>query len=302
MTENNRYGGVLVPVTTPFESHTGDVDLEALTQNVKEMLNRGADGVLVAGSTGESAMLSDDECRRMVGALRDNIPAKAHLMIGAGLESTRATIAACNAGGKEGANTALVRAPSYFSSSLNADSLVEHFTRVADESPIPVFLYNMPKYTHIDIDASVVERLSGHTNIHGAKDSCGDINNFAVYREAAPDWAFFVGSGALLNPAMELGAVGGILAVANFATRLSADIYSEFIKGDKHTSKLLQERLTPLHKGIVQGMGPAGVKRAMDFVGLAGGPMRPPLRSVDDAKTKEVADLLSAAEIETVAP
>src|SRR3970282_2855811 len=145
---------------------------------------------------------------------RDVVPDDRWLLAGAGKESTRATIAACHAAADEGADAVLVRPPAYYGATLPPQALVEHFRRVADESPLPVLLYNIPKYTHLTLPDTLFAALVEHQNILGAKDSSGDLKLFAAYRAAAPRWALFVGSGSRYYAALELGAVGGILAVA----------------------------------------------------------------------------------------
>ena len=297
MTAVDRLKGVLVPLTTPFDQLSGDIAPVALRGNVRAVLEAGADGVVVAGSTGEAPLLTDDEARSMVGWVRELMRDEHVLIAGAGRESTRATIAACQAAAAEGAEAALVRPPSYFASALSQQAVVDHFLAIADEASIPILVYNIPKYTHLPLSGSLLASLADHPNIVGAKDSCGDLKNFAVYRDAVPAWTLFIGSGALLYPALELGAAGGILAVANFAAKLAADVLDSFNRGQKAAAGRLQERLVPLHKEIVGNLGPAGVKSAMDAVGLAGGPMRGPLTSLRDADSDLVAQLVKDAEL-----
>ena len=295
MTNIERFKGVLVPLTTPFDQISNDVAAVALRSNTRAVLEAGADGVVVAGSTGEVALLSDDEYRRMVGWVREVMGDDNVLIVGAGRESTRATIAACRAGAAEGAEAALVRPPAYYSSALSKQALISHFKAVADESPVPILLYNIPKYTHLPLDGSLLASLAHHPNVIGAKDSSGDLKNFAAYRDAVPDWVLFIGSGALFYAALELGAAGGILAVANFATVTAVAIAEMFSRGDKAAAGRAQELLTPLHKEIVGRLGPAGVKGAMDAVGLTGGSPRGPLVTVSVADQDRINDLLQTA-------
>jgi 4-hydroxy-2-oxoglutarate aldolase len=161
---------------------------------------------------------------------------------------------------------------------------------------VPVLVYNIPKYTHLSIAAGLLQQLVGHPNIVGVKDSSGDAKNLAAYRDAAPDWSVFVGSGSLLYQALELGCDGGILAVACFAAELCARILAAFRAGDREGAGKLQERLGPLDKEVVGRLGPAGVKAALDAVGggLYGGPVRAPLAPVAPADRERVAKLFSA--------
>ena len=295
MTLIERLRGVLVPLTTPFDEISGDVAPVALRSNARSMLEAGVDGFVVGGSTGEAPLLDDDESRKMVGWLREVLNDDITLLIGAGRESTRATIAACRVGAEEGAEAALVRPPAYFAPALSQRAVVDHFRAVADESPIPILVYNIPKYTNLPIGDSALALLADHTNIIGAKDSSGDLKNFAAYRDSVPDWSLFIGSGALLYAALEMGAVGGILAVANFAAETAVTISTLFAQGEKAAAGRAQELLTPLHKKIVAQFGPPGVKRAMDAVGLTGGPVRGPLADVKDADVRAINDLLRTA-------
>lgn len=295
MTVLERLGGVLAPLTTPFDRVTGDVAPIALRANARAILEAGATGLVVAGSTGEAPLLTEEESRKCVGWVREVMNDEHVLIVGAGRESTRSTVAACRAAAEEGAQTALVRPPVYFASALSRQAVVDHFRAVADESPIPILLYNIPKYTNLPLTAFVLASLADHPNVLGAKDSSGDLKNFAAYRDVVPEWRLFIGSGALLYAALELGAVGGILAVANFAIDTAVTIARLFRSGDKAAAGRAQERLTPLHKEIVGGLGPAGVKGAMDAVGLTGGPVRGPLANLSDADGDHINSLLRTA-------
>jgi 4-hydroxy-2-oxoglutarate aldolase len=289
---DRRIGGVLVPVTTPFDPVTGEIAPVPLRANARALLNAGIHGLVAAGSTGEAALLGDEEFRQLVEWLRGVVPEDRLLVVGVGRESTRATLAAARVAGDLGADAVLVRPPAYYGASLSTPALTDHFRRVADESPVPVLLYNIPKYTHFSISDQVLAGLTGHVNLVGAKDSSGDLKNFAAYRAAAPQWIMMMGSGAAFYGALELGAAGGILAVGNFAARLALEVWEQFSAGTRTRAGAAQERLTPLHKGTVSERGVPGIKAAMDLVGLTGGPVRPPLAELGPSERKRVAGLL----------
>ena len=288
--------GVLAPITTPFDPTTGEVAPVHLRDNVLRLVHDGLDGVVVAGSTGESALLDPDEQRRMVAWVRDVLPDQRWLVAGTGAESTRQAVALTRAAGAEGADAVLVRPPSYFSAAVSPASLVDYYRAVAEASPIPVLVYNIPKYTHLPVAAALLQQLASHPNIVGVKDSSGDVKNLAAYRDAVPRWSVLVGSGSLLYAGLELGCDGGILAVACFAAQLCAGMLAAFRAGDRTRAGNLQERLMPLDKEIVAKLGPAGVKAAMDAVGggLYGGPVRAPLAPVAAADRERVAKLVAA--------
>lgn len=289
--------GVMAPITTPFDEATGEVDAVALRANVRSLLEAGLSGILAAGSTGEAALLSETEYQNVIEWLRDVVPEDRHLMVGAGRESTRGTIAACHTAARAGADTVLVRAPSYYGPGLSDDALIGHFRAIADQSPVPVLLYNIPKYTHLSISDGVFQALAHHENIVGAKDSSGDLKNFIAYREAVPQWSLMVGNGTLLYAALESGGVGGILAVANFAAETAVAIADAFTRGEKAEAGSQQELLTPLHVEVVGKAGPAGIKAAMDAVGLRGGPVRKPLDSISPARRADIQTLLARSNL-----
>ena len=289
-----RLAGVLAPVTTPFDGDTGEVAPAHLRHNVTRLMAAGLDGVVVAGSTGESALLDPDEQRRMVAWVREVLPDRRWLVAGTGAESTRQAIGLTCAAAAEGADAVLVRPPGYFASAVSPTTLADYYRAVADASPVPVLVYNIPKYTHVAVAPGLLEQLASHRNIVGVKDSSGDAKNLAAYRDAAREWSVFVGSGSLLYQALELGCDGGILAVACFAASLAAHVYAAFRAGDRAGAGALQERLGPLDKEVVGRLGPAGVKAAMDAAGLYGGPVRAPLAPVQQADRERIAKLVAA--------
>jgi 4-hydroxy-2-oxoglutarate aldolase len=287
--------GVLVPVTTPFDPVTGDLAPVPLRENARAYLAAGAAGIVAAGSTGEASLLDETEFRQIVEWLRDVVPPERAFVVGAGRESTRAAVEACRVAGECGADAVLVRAPAYYGSSLSPAALTDHFRRIADASPVPVLLYNIPKYTHLAISDRLLAALADHENVAGAKDSSGDLKNFAAYTQAAPRWAHFMGSGVHLYAALELGAVGGILASANPATALACSVWEAWTAGDRVAAGAAQERLTPVNKLVVGELGVPGVKAALDAVGRAGGPVRPPLANLGATDRDRIATTLKAS-------
>jgi len=289
-----RVAGVLAPVTTPFDVTSGELALERAVDNGRRLLADGLDGLVAAGSSGEAALLAPDEQRQLVAALRAVVPRDRWLVAGTGAESTRAAIVLSRAAGAEGADACLVRPPSYFSAAHSPDSLAQYFRAIADASPIPVLVYNIPKYTHLAIAPDLLAGLAEHGNIVGVKDSSGDVANLGAYRAAVPTWTVLVGSGSLLLAALELGCQGGIVAVSCFAAGLAQDLIRAFRGGDRARAIALQSRLASLDKEIVGRLGPAGIKAAMDAVGLYGGPVRDPLAPLAAPERERIGQLLAA--------
>jgi 4-hydroxy-2-oxoglutarate aldolase len=270
--------GVIGPVVSTFDAESEELAPVPFRANIRAHMAAGLAGVVVAGSTGEAALLDARERRQLVGWARDLVPEDRWLVAGAGAESTRQAAQLARDAAEEGADAVLVVSPHYYGEAMSPEALATHFRRVADASPVPVVLYNIPKYTHFVLDPGLVAELSTHGNIVGIKDSSGDLKLLGAYLEAqSPRFAVLTGSGAGLYPALEMGARGGILAVALFASSLAASAWTSFRAGDVGTAGRLQERLIPLARTIVGKLGVAGVKAAMDAVGLGGGVPRAPL-------------------------
>ena len=297
--------GVLAPLTTPFDRETGDLAPVALRAAARELLARGLDGVVVAGSTGEGPLLEADEQARLVEWLRDVVPDDRWLVAGTGAESTRATVRATERAAAAGADAVLVRPPAYFGHELGPAALAGHYLKVADASPVPVLVYNIPKHTHVMLQDGVLRALADHERIVGFKDSSGDLKVLANYRAAAPRLRALVGSGTLFYPALELGADGGVLAVACFAAETCVGLYRAFRADDRRAAGAAQERLAPLAREIVGELGVPGVKAAMDLVGggleAGGGPVRAPLVALDARQRARVAELLTSAGLKAAA-
>jgi len=293
--------GVIAPITTPFDAETGDVAPVALRSLVRELLARGLQGIVVSGTTGEGPLLDTEEQVRLVEWLREVVPEDRWLVAGTGAESTRATVRATERAAAAGADAVLVRPPAYFGPALTPAALANHYLRVADASPVPVLVYNIPKHTHVMLHDSVLRALADHERVIGFKDSSGDLKVLANYRAAAPRLRALVGAGSQFYPALELGADGGVLAIACFAANRCVELYRAFRAADRRAAGAEQERLTPLAREIVGELGVPGVKAAMDVVGLPGGPVRPPLVPLDVRQRSRVVDLLATAGLKAAA-
>ena len=291
-------GGAFAPVTTPFDPASGNLDRPGLEQNVRSHIASGLSGVVVAGSTGEGALLDERERALLVDWTRPLVPGDRWLIAGTGAESTRLTIERSRYAAQRGADAVLVVAPHYYGATAMTDAALEnHFRRVADGSPVPVILYNIPKYAHFVLSPGLVAALSEHGNVIGIKDSSGDLALLEAYIAGAqgPSFSVLTGNGGQLVDAFERGARGAILAVSVFTGSLVPETLRSAMEGKPAAAKQSQERLTPLAREIVGGLGPAGVKAALDLVGLAGGPVREPLLPLDEAARRRVGTLLGTA-------
>jgi 4-hydroxy-2-oxoglutarate aldolase len=286
-------GGILVPVTTPFDRVTGEVAPVAFRDALRRWLQHGLDGVVLFGSTGEGALLDEDEKERLLGFARDVVPEGVAVVAGIGAESTRSAIRQARNAAEQAADAVLVHPPSYFGVSLSPAALRDHFTAIADASPVPVILYHIPKYTHVILEPGLIAELGRHPNVAGVKDSSGDLKRLADYSLACDaSCRLLVGNGSMLYTALELGAAGGIVAVGLLAPAWCVGMRDHFRAGEGPRAGQLQGRLARLHKEIVAHFGVPGVKAALELLDVPQGPPRPPLRPLSEKDRMQVARVM----------
>lgn len=291
------FHGPHIPVTTPFDPVTGDVDVVAFRANLRHWFEHDLKGVLIGGSTGESVFLDEGEVRALQEAARDVLPETAKIIVGAGAESTRGTIARSRAAAESGADAVLIKPPVYFKGAMTPAALATHYKTVADASPIPVFIYQVPlRLSTLEFPTGLVVELSRHENILGIKDSRGDLDKMGEIVEACPfEFQTLVGSGGIFYGALEMGAKGGIMALGLMAPGDIAAIWKAWEEERYPDCGAIQERISPVHDGIVGGMGVPGVKAALDLLGLHGGTPRMPLFPAGDDRVAEARSLLENA-------
>jgi 4-hydroxy-2-oxoglutarate aldolase len=283
--------GIYVALTTPF---VGDeISTAKLKENVRKLNATAVAGYLVLGSTGESVSLTDAESLELVEAVLEAASLEKKVLIGTARESTKGTVDFSASLPARGIAAVLVRPPSYFKSKMTREALKAHYLAVAEASRYPVLLYNMPQNTGISLEPRLVIELASHPNIAGLKESSGSLSFLAeVVREVPDRFHYFLGSGHVVYPGLEMGACGAILAVANAAPEMSAEIFRLFKAGKKEEARNLQLDLVPLNRLLVEVSGIAGLKHAQDLRGYCGGPTRLPLLPVDEKGRAEIAALL----------
>ena len=296
-TELDRLRGIIPPIVTPFDA-IGEIAPVLFRQNIRKWLEEPVSGFVLFGSNGEGQLLDEDEKIRLTGFARELVPAAMPLIAGVGAESTRAVIREGKKLAAAGATYLLLSPPPYFGASLPAIAISEHYHRAAEELPIPIIVYHIPKNTHVTIEPGLMAEIVKHPNIVGLKDSSGDVKRFADYSNTCEKRCrMFVGNGALLYTALELGAVGGIIGIGQLAARMCAAIMEAQRQGDAQRAGSIQERLVPVHREIVGAHGPVGTKAALDLLGFAGGKPRSPLRPLSDKERKRVEQVMQEAQL-----
>jgi len=276
--------GVFPPVPTPFDAD-GEILPNKLKANIALWNRTGLHGYVILGSNGEAVMLTEQEKIALWQAAREAIPRDKLFLIGAGMESTRASIALAKRAAELGADAAMFVTPSYYKAEMKSATLVNHYRVIADASPLPVIVYNMPAATGLDIDANTVIQLAQHPNIVGIKDSSGNVAKYAdIVRAVRPDFSVLAGSGGYMYPALCVGAQGAVAALANVAPRECVAMYDAFRAGRHNEARALQLRFVQLNAAVTTRWNVPGLKAALEELnqGFYGGPPRLPLRPLGD--------------------
>lgn len=270
--------GIFPAITTPF-NHEGEIWKPKLQHNIERWNKTALAGYVVAGSTGESVLLTSDEKIELWEWAAEYAAPDKILIAGTGAESVRETVELSNRAADIGYKAALVRTPGYYKSSLNnAAAQMLYFRTVADQSKIPVLIYNFPQVTGIDIPAEAVTELSNHSNIVGMKDSSGNIEKvLQIVRDAKKGFQLLVGSAPILASCLAVGASGGILAFANAAPHACVCIWEAHRTREADAALDWQNRIGRASYLVTTKHGIPGLKYAMDLAGYYGGPPRLPL-------------------------
>jgi len=285
--------GIFTPITTPFIN--GEVAHNKLESNVEQWSKTGIKGFVVLGSNGEYVYLSDKEKRKVVETVVKSSSDDLLIIAGTGCESTQETLRLTRDCAELGAHAALVITPHYFGGKMSADTLIKHYTYIADNSPIPIILYNVPKFTHINLTVDTVSILSEHANIIGIKESSGNVSLLGEFlNNVGEDFNVLVGTAGVLFGALSIGCVGGILALANIAPQDCVRIFESVKKGDFNEARKIQLKMIPVNKAVTATYGISGLKAAMDMLGYFGGNPRPPLLPLSEPEKSEIKKYLRA--------
>ncbi|NXA28401.1 HOGA1 protein, partial [Ibidorhyncha struthersii] len=287
--------GIFPPLATPF-SPTQEVDYAQLEGNLRRYASIPFRGLVVLGSNGEYPYLAPHERLEVVSCVRQALPGDRLLLAGSGCESTQATIELTVSMAEAGADVALVVTPCYYRGAMTSAALVQHYTEVADASPIPVVLYSVPANTGLDLPMEAVLTLAQHPNIVGIKDSGGDITRMGlmVHKTRQEDFQVLAGSAGFLLASYAVGASGGVCALANVLGAPLCQLDRLCHEGHWQEARDLQHRLIEPNMAVTRRFGIPGLKKAMEWFGYYGGPCRAPLALLSPPQIEELRGTFSA--------
>ena len=288
--------GIYPALITPFAAD-GGVSVANMKHNIGLYNKTALRGYVVLGSTGESVLLRSKEMDEILAAVKESAAAGKALIAGTGAESTAETIERTKRAAALGYDVALVKTPYYYKPSYNAQVLIAHYRRVADESPIPVMLYSVPIFTGLALEAPEIAAMAEHPNIIGIKDSSGNVQRVSETIAQTPlEFQVLVGSAPTVYPCLAIGARGAILALASALPEKCASLYQLVRDRQLDAARELQVVLLRASKRIVSEMGIAGIKHVMDLRGYRGGNPRLPLQPLTAEQKTRLAAFLPAVE------
>lgn len=286
--------GIYPPLTTPFVND--EVAFDKLDENIFKYEKKLLSGYVLFGSNGESVFLTSQEKIQLIRNVRNQT--NRTIIAGTGLDSIKDTIALSNVAAEAGANYALIITPSFFKTEMKHHTFLNYYLKIADSVMMPIIIYNVPKFTAVNIEVETVLELSSHPNIVGLKDSTENPSRISeVVSNVNPEFKVIVGTASVLYSGLLSGAVGGILALANIAPDDCLQIFNLYREQNFQKALEVQNKMIPINKAVTSKFGVAGLKAAMDLIGYYGGPPRLPLATLNEAQLLELKVILKQASL-----
>lgn len=286
------FKGSLVALITPFKD--GKVDEAGFKSFVDWQIAEGTSGLIPCGTTGESPTLSHQEHMHVTEMCIEVAAGRVPVMAGAGSNNTDEAISLAVHAKKAGADAALVVTPYY--NKPTQKGLYEHFKAVHDAADLPIYIYNIPGRSIVDMSVETMAKLAKLPNIVGVKDATADLARPMLTRLAIDgDFCQLSGEDATAVPFLAGGGDGCISVTCNIAPRLCSDMHLAWQNGDLETCMALQDRLMPVHSAMFCESSPGPVKYAAELLGLCSSATRLPLTTISDSSKEAVRSALVGA-------
>jgi 4-hydroxy-tetrahydrodipicolinate synthase len=281
-------------MVTPF-TPDGALDLDGAQQLAAHLVAAGNDGLVVNGTTGESPTTSDAEKSQLVRAVLEAVGGRAFVIAGVGTNDTHHSIELARQAVQAGAHGLLTVAPYY--SKPPQEGLYRHFTAIADATPLPVMLYDIPGRSGVPIETDTLVRLAEHPRIVANKDAKGDLAaaSWAISRSGL---AWYSGDDMLNLPLLSVGAVGFVSVVGHLVSPELRALLEAHLAGDVAKAAEIHQRLLPVFTGMFRTQGVMTTKAALALQGLPAGPLRLPLVELTDQETAQLKKDLAAGGVQ----
>jgi len=283
------FGQILTAMVTPFHDDLS-VNYQSAAKLAKYLVDNGSDGLVVAGSTGESATLTSEEKLKLFATVMEAVGDRAAVIAGTGSNDTRASIAMTREAEKLGVHGAMLVGPYY--NKPPQEGFYQHFKAIAETTTLPIIVYNVPGRTGSNILPPTIARLAQIKNIVAVKEASGSLDQASeIVRTTPSDFLVYSGDDSLTLPILSVGGVGIISVAAHVVGKQMKEMVSAFVSGDSNKARVLHLQLMPFFKAIFVTTNPIPIKTAVNLLGLEAGPFRLPLIPPTAAET----DLLKKA-------
>lgn len=279
------FEGTYVAMVTPFTKDE-EIDEEGFRSNINFLIDNGVNGLLAAGTTGESATLSHNEHKKVIEILIDEVDGRVETLAGAGSNSTKEAIDLVKFSEDAGADAALVITPYY--NKPQQHGLIDHYQVISDASDIPIIAYNVPSRTGVNLDVDTIVELAKIDNVDAIKEASGSIDKISeIYKALSlegleEDFNILSGEDGLTLPIMALGGTGVISASANVDPRRMVLMVDSMLNEDYQRAQELHYEMINLIKALFVESNPVPAKTAMRIMGLPSGPLRQPLAEMKE--------------------
>ncbi len=281
--KNTLFTGVCTALITPFKN--GEIDYPSLKRLIEFQIEQGVDALLINGTTGESATLSECEKRELISFAVREVGGRVPLIAGTGSNSTKKAIHLSQFACDVGADAILVVTP-YYNKASN-EGLAKHYEAIANEVDVPIVLYNVPSRTGVNIPLEVYERLANHKNIIAVKEASPSVSDFAkLSQKCGEKLDLYSGNDDLLLPALSLGGKGVISVVSNILPKEMGDACKLYFAGKTKEATALQLKLLPLINAIFSEVNPIPIKAIMSHREFCKEEYRLPLCPMNEEKKK----------------
>jgi len=282
-------------MVTPFKE-TGELDLEGAKKLASHLVDHGSDGLVVAGTTGESPTLTHEEKLALFAAVKEAVGDKAVVIAGTGSNSTAASIELSREAEKLGVDGLMLVVPYY--NRPSQEGLYRHFKAVAEATSLPIMLYNIPSRTGRNMEADITLKLAAIDNVVAVKESSGDLDQVtAILRNAPEGFMVYSGDDPLTLPLMSVGGYGVVSVASHVVGESMKAMVRAYVEGNTAQAAAIHRELFPIFKALFVTTNPVPVKAALNMLGLPAGPVRLPLVEATAAEKERIAQVLRSAGI-----
>jgi 4-hydroxy-tetrahydrodipicolinate synthase len=286
------FGRVLTAMVTPFNDDFS-VNYKAAAELAKYLVAHGNDGLVVAGSTGESATLSNEEKLKLFSTVLDAVGDKAAVIAGTGSNDTLASIKMTQETEKLGVHGAMLVGPYY--NKPTQEGFIRHFSMIAEKTGLPIILYNVPGRTASNILPPAIAKLSKLPNIVAVKEASGSLEQVSeIVRTAVPGFQVYSGDDSLTLPILSVGGCGIISVAGHVVAEKMQAMIAAYFAGDVKKAREIHIELTPFFKVIFVTTNPIPIKTAVNLLGLNGGALRPPMVPLTASETEQLRTVMNS--------